>query len=75
MKDKIDHLRYRKDLKEHTSDSDKVATLKKEIEILKYELNIVEKKFSLKKDDGKFDLDLKYENVDLRIHLTKVTSE
>ena len=42
---------------------------------MKHELNIIELKLSLKKDEGKFDSDLKLENVDIRSHMTKVTSK
>ena len=42
---------------------------------MKHELKIVELKLSLKKDESKIDPDLKSKNVDLRSHLTQVTSE
>lgn len=74
LKDKIDCLKSRKEGRDKTSDSDKVATLKKENEILKHELKIVEVKLSLKKDDRNNESNLKTDNVDLRSHLTQVTS-
>ena len=49
--------------------------MKKETEILKHELKIVELKMSLKKNGGKIDSKLKVENVDLRSQLRKVTSK
>ena len=42
---------------------------------MKQKLKIIDWKLSLKKDDSKIELDQKSENVDLRSHLTKVTSE
>ena len=53
LKDKIDDLKYRKESNVQTSDNDEVGILKKENEILKHDLKIVELKLSLKKDDSK----------------------
>ena len=49
--------------------------LKKENEILKHELKIVELKLSLKKIGGKNDSKIKAENANLSSPLSKVTSE
>ena len=62
----IDYLKSRKESKEQTNDSDDIATCRKENEILKYKLKVVELKLNQKKDDSKFDLDLKFENTGLR---------
>ena len=48
-----------------TSDDD-IEDLKKENEILKHELKIVELKLSLKKNGGKNDSEIKVKNADLR---------
>ena len=48
LKDKIDHLKSRKESKQQISDNDEVGVLKKENEILKHELKIVELKLILK---------------------------
>ena len=48
--------------------------IKKENEILKHELKIVELKLSLKKNGGKNDFEIKDKNVDLRSQLSKVES-
>ena len=53
MKDKIDDLEQ-KELGEKTNEDD-IEDLKKENEILKHELKIVELKLSLKKNGGKND--------------------
>ena len=49
LKDKIDDLRDIKEPGEKTNSNDDIEDLKKENEILKYELKIVELKLSLKK--------------------------
>ena len=54
MKDKIDDLK-KKEPSEQASDYD-IEDLKKENEILKHELKIVELKLSLKKNGGKYDM-------------------
>ena len=63
LKDKIDYLKSKKP-SEKTSDDD-VEDLKKENEILKHELKIVELKLSLKRNGSKSDSNLKSKNVDL----------
>ena len=72
LKDKIDDLK-KKEPSERADDD--IEDLKKENEILKHELKIVELKLSLKKNGGKSDSELKAKNADLRSQLTKVTSE
>ena len=42
---------------------------------MKHELKIIELQLSLKKNDSKNELDLKFENVDLRSYLIQVTFE
>lgn len=42
---------------------------------MKHELKITNSKLSLKEDNNKIESDLKFENADLRSHLTKVTFE
>ena len=64
LKDKIDDLK-KKGPSEKTSDDD-IEDLKKENEILKHELNLVELKLSLKRNGSGSDSDLKYENAYLR---------
>ena len=73
LKDKFDDLKQKGSSKQ-TSDDD-IEDIKKENEILKYELNIVEFKLSLKKNGGKNDSEIKAENADLRSQLSKVTFE
>lgn len=63
LKDKIDDLKW-KGPSEKTSDDD-IEDLKKENEILKHELKIVELKLSLKKSGGKNDFEIKAKNADL----------
>ena len=50
---------------DQTSDDD-TKDLRKENEVLKHELKIVELKLSLKKNEGKNGSDIKAENLDLR---------
>ena len=57
LKDKIDDLK-RKEPSEQANDDD-IEDLKKENEILKHELKIVELKLSLKKNGGKSDSEIK----------------
>ena len=64
LKDKIDDLK-RKEPSEQANDED-IEDLKKENEILKHELKIVELKLSLKKNGGKNDFEIKAKNVDIR---------
>ena len=64
LKDKIDNLKQ-KEPSEKTNDDD-IKDLKKENEILKYDLKIVELKLSLKKNGGKNDSEIKAKNADLR---------
>ena len=73
LKDKIDDLKS-KAPSEKTIDDD-IEDLKKENEILKHELKIVELKLSLNKNGGKNESKIKVENVDLRSQLSKVTSK
>ena len=73
LKDKIDDPK-KKGSSKKTNDDD-IDDLKKENEILKHELKIVELKLSLKKNGGKNDSKIKAKNVDLRSQLSKVTSE
>ena len=73
MKDKIDNLKKKEPSEQ--ANNDDIEDLKKENEILKHELKIVELKLSPKKSGGKNDSKIKVENVDLRSQLSKVTSE
>lgn len=75
LKDEIDDLKSIKEPREQTNSNDEVETLKKENDILRHELKIVELKLSLKKHDSKNEPDLKSENIDLRSQLSQVTSE
>ena len=67
LKDKIDDLK-KKESSEQSNDDD-IEDLKKENEILKHELKIVELKLSLKENGGKNDFEIKAKNVDLRSQL------
>ena len=49
--------------------------MKKENEILKHELKIVELKLSLKRNGSKSDSDLKSKNADLRSQVSQLTFE
>ena len=73
LKDKTDDLK-KKGSSKKTSD-DEIEDRKKENEILKHELKIVELKLILKKNGGKNDFEIKAENADLRSQLSKVTSK
>lgn len=73
MEKKIDHLKSKKNPKDQIKDSDEVSRLKKENEILKHELKIIDLNLSLKDDTNKVELYLKSENAYLRSNLTKVT--
>ena len=75
MKDKIDYLKSKKESKDQVKDNDEVSRLKKENEILKHELKIIDMKLNMKSDDSKVESDLKFENADLRSNLTKMTFE
>ena len=70
LKDKIDDLK-KKELSEQANDDD-IEDPKKENEILKHELKIVELKLSLKKNGGKSDSELKAKNADLRSQLSNI---
>ena len=72
LKDKINDLK-KKEPSEQADDD--IEDLKKENEILKHELKIVELKLSLKKNGGKSDSKLKAENENLRSQLSKVMSK
>ena len=63
LKDKIHDLK-KKGPSKKTSDDD-IEDLKKENEILKHELKIVELKLSLKKNGWKIDPEIKAKNADL----------
>ena len=73
LKDKIDDLK-KKEPSEQAND-DEIEDLKKENEILKHELNIVELNLSLNKNGGKNDFEIKAKNSDLRSQLSMVTSK
>ena len=73
LNDMLDDLKQ-KEPSEKTNDDD-IEDLKKENEILKHELKIVELKLSLKKNGGKNDSETKAINADLRSQLRKVTFE
>ena len=73
LKDKIDYLKQKEPSEKNNDDY--IEDLKKENEILKHELKIVELKLSLKKNGGKNDSEIKAKNADLRSQLSKVTSE
>ena len=75
LKDKIDDIQSTKEPSEKSYSNDKVEDLKKENEILKHVLKIVEHKLSLKKHGSKNEPDLTFENTDLRSQLSQVTSE
>ena len=73
LKDKIEALK-KKEPREQANDDD-IEDLKKENEILKHGLKIVELNLSLKKNGGKSVFEIKAKKVDLRSQLSKVTSE
>ena len=73
LTDKIDNLKQKR-LSEQTN-NDYIEDLKKENEILKHGLKIVELKLSLKKNGGISEPRLKTKNVDLRSQLSQITFE
>ena len=75
LKDEINDLKFGEEPFAQTSVNDDTKNLKKEYEILKHELKIVELKLSLKTSGNKSEPDLKFENADLRSQLSQVTFE